>query len=136
MILYFVKISNIKEKVMERKFNSLKNNSSTSIVFRITCRFVLYLFLQSGAFFMLYVSGNFQGFMDRTQNFLLILCFFNLAALFLFSAAGCIECIVLRILNNLRRYWLYFILFLFIAVLSMGLIVFISALSFISGGVH
>jgi|GEM_PF-870825 len=136
MILYFVKISNIKKRFMERKFNSLKNNSSTSLLFRITCRFVLYLFLQAGAFFMLYVSGNFQGFMDRTQNFLLLLCFFNLAVLFLFSAAGCIECVALRVLNNQRRYWLYFILFLLIALLSMGLVIFISALSFISGGIH
>ncbi|MCR5218858.1 hypothetical protein [Treponema sp.] len=121
---------------MSHRFNSLKKNIHSSILFRITCRFVLYLFLQAGVFFMLYVSGNFQGFMDRTQNFLLVLCFFTLAALFLFSASGCIQCIVLRILHKRRKYWFYFILFLLLALISIGLIFFISALSFISGGLH
>ena len=76
-----------------------------SLLFTLTQRFSLFL---AGALIMsmlLYVTGNFQQFLDGTQEIILIIASISSLGLIIFSAAGIIQSIVFGIVYKHKRFW-------------------------------
>ena len=95
-----------------QKRNRKKNN--TAFLFELTKRSTLFLFLLTGSLSALYISGNYQSFLDSTQRFLLTVCSITAIMLALFCAAGIILCIIMFAVQRLWHYWAYFLLYIII----------------------
>lgn len=86
--------------------NEQNQENRNIFLFNLTHRFSLFL---TGALIMcilLYTAGNFQQFLDGTQEIILILASISSLVLIIFSAAGIIQCIVFGILYKQKRFWL------------------------------
>lgn len=112
-----------------------KNKSNDLFVFRLSSRAALFLFLQTIAGFLFYISGNFQGFLDKSLRFILVWCAISSILLILFSIVGLFQCIISFFVTFKWRYWLYFLLYLLALIISPILFVSLSALNLLASGV-
>ncbi|MDD7013722.1 MAG: hypothetical protein SO116_10150 [Treponema sp.] len=119
---------------MNKRLADFKNNLNTSFLFKLTWRSFLFLFLENFVLLILYLSGNFQPFMDSTQKFLLMLCSFFSIIQMLFSFAGIVESIVLYFIEKRASYWIYFGIYAGSLIFSVVIVLLIRVISFLSNG--
>ncbi|MBQ5431941.1 MAG: hypothetical protein IIU30_00640 [Treponema sp.] len=85
--------------------------------------------------FFFYICGNFQVFLDSTQRFILLLCALISIALLILSLSGVLISIFQFIYNRRKRAWIFFTIYILIAVFSV-IIFFISrTVSILSTGI-
>ncbi len=110
---------------------------SLSLLFRLTRRTVLFLFLFLSVLVLFYAIGNYQFFLDSNQIIILNTAVIVSAALFLISSAGIIEaafCIAKK--NKKRLYYSLNLIVMIMAALSGVLCMFfLSATLIISKGI-
>ncbi|MBQ1629497.1 MAG: hypothetical protein II098_10155 [Treponema sp.] len=111
-------------------------NLSSSILFKLTRRTVLFLFLFTLSLILLYFIGNFQQFLDSTQTILIKTLTISAAALFVLSCAAFIESIVFIIIKKSRRiyYAAHSIMLLSAAVFGVATMITATSLFIISEG--
>ena len=110
------------------------NKKNNSLLFSITGRSALFLVLELFALVLLYVSGNFQFFLDSTQKFILLVCALCSMLLVLLSTAGIIESVVLFIISKQKKYWIFFALYILCFIVTAVILVLFRVLTFISSG--
>ena len=84
----------------------LNKNLSVSILFKLTRRTVLFLFLFTVSLIFLYFIGNFQQFLDSTQIIVIKSMAISASALAVLSAAALIESVIYMLIKKSR--WLYY----------------------------
>ena len=94
------------------KKNQSRKKTQFPVLLRITNRIVLFFFLSTLAFFLLYISGNIQQFMDSSLLTILNLCFLTSAMLFITSFFAILQYIAFSLTNNTRIYARYFFIYL------------------------
>ncbi len=92
------------------------------LLFRLTRRTVLLLFLFDAAMVLYYTVGNYQNFLDSTQLILIRTAVVSSTALMFISLAGALEAFVLGILRKGVRLY-YFVHFVVMALLSISALV-------------
>ncbi|HAO30960.1 MAG TPA: hypothetical protein DCQ43_06385 [Treponema sp.] len=105
-----------------------------SLLFTLTQRFSLFL---AGALIMsmlLYVTGNFQQFLDGTQEIILIIASISSLGLIIFSAAGIIQSIVFGIVYKHKRFWFALIPFGLAELLAVTLLIVSRMILTLTGG--
>ena len=95
------------------------------LLFRLTKRVTLFLFLLLTAILIVYITGNFQGFLDSTQKIILLYAVLSAIALIFFSIFSILETIIYTI--ALRRIELIFYLVPFLLCILYAAIAAISA---------
>ena len=85
---------------------------------------------------LLYVAGNFQHFLDGTQQLLLLITSVVSLALIIFSAAGIIQCLVFGIAWKSREHWLKIILFVVSEVVSVAVFILSRVIIMLSEGIN
>ncbi len=118
----------------QKKKINLTEKEYTSSLFSLTQRSVIFLALMLFALVLLYVSGNFQQFLDTTQKFILILCAITAILQVLISIAGTIESFILFFISKQKRYWIYFALYLLCAVIASLCLIIFRVLTYLSDG--
>ena len=104
-------------------------------LFRLVWRTTLFLSSYLAAMFFFYICGNFQVFLDSTQRFILLLCTLISIALLILSLSGVLISIFQFIYNRRKRAWIFFTIYILIAVFSV-IIFFISrTVSILSTGI-
>ncbi len=106
-----------------------------SFLFKLTGRTSLFLFLLSAFIMVLYVSGSYQDFLDSTLNFILVSCSLTILALFVFSAAGLIQSIVLFFISKRKSYWIYFFVYILSCTFSSLIFFLARTISILSKGI-
>lgn len=102
---------------------------SGSLLFKFTRRTILFLFLFMIFLILMYIVGNYQLFLDSTQNLIIKTTEFISIALFVLCMAGCIEAAVMGVKNTKKL--LYFIV-QFLIIFAAGLSGFFTQLIFAS----
>lgn len=108
--------------------------SDNSFLFRLTKRFTLFLLLQAIVLIILYVTGNYQNFLDSTLRFIMLVASLNFAMLSFFSLAGLIESFCLIFITKKKKYIAYlfaYIILIFFACISF---IILRGISFVSSG--
>ena len=106
----------------KKKTKKETNNSrNTSFFYLLTGRAAMFLTLAVLSTFGLYIAGNYQGFLDSSQRFLLQWCSILTIILALFSVSGLFLSVVMAIVYKKLRYLLYFLMYLVALVLAVGL---------------
>ncbi len=103
-------------------------------LFRLTGRFTLFFFLQLILFLLFYVSGNYQHFLDTTQNLILFLCSAISIILILLSLTGLLLSIVFFTIQRKAFYWVYFSCYLFILLTVPAIFIALRVLTILSRG--
>lgn len=109
---------------------------SFSLLFNFTRRTILFLFLFQIFAVLIFIIGNYQNFLDSTQNIIIVTAQCTSAALMFICFAGCVEAAILGIRHTekLLSYVLTFILFLVIGFSSFfSQLIFASITVFSSG---
>lgn len=106
-----------------------------SFLFKLTGRTSLFLFLLSTFLIVLYVSGSYQDFLDSTLNFVLTSCSATILGLFVFSAAGILQSIILFFISKRKSYWIYFFVYILSCVFSAGFFFLARTISIIAKGI-
>ena len=114
--------------------NKLKK-INRSFLFKLTGRTSLFLFLLSVFLIVLYVSGSYQDFLDSTLNFILTSCSATILGLFVFSASGILQSIILFFISKRKLYWIYFSVYMLSCIFSVGFFFLARAISIISKGI-
>lgn len=109
---------------------------SLSLLFRLTRRSVLFLFLFLTDLLLLYIIGNYQLFLDSNQKLILNIASLVAAGLLFISTAGIIEGILCIIKKRRRRFYYIFHLILMIisAIYSLLFMIIFSATLILSSG--
>lgn len=109
---------------------------SSSILYRLTLRAVLFLFLSVIVFCFFYLTGNYLNYLDSSLSLLISVIGITDTALIIFSLVGIIESIIYIILNKSKRLKYTFFLFSVIIILILAIItlVFFSSLTILSQG--
>ncbi|MCR5495451.1 MAG: hypothetical protein K6F15_07415, partial [Treponema sp.] len=84
---------------------------SSSILYRLTLRAVLFLFLSVIVFCFFYLTGNYLNYLDSSLSLLISVIGITDTALIIFSLVGIIESIIYIILNKSKRLKYTFFLF-------------------------
>ena len=111
-----------------------KGNQNTSFFYKLTGRATMFLILAVMTTFILYVSGNYQQFLDSSQRFLLQWCSILTIILALFSFAGLFLSIVMGIVYRKIRYLLFFLMYLISLVLAVALFLVMYGITYLSVG--
>jgi hypothetical protein len=117
---------------MEENYTS----GTAAFLFRLICRFSLFLSLLLFVLVLFYISGNFQQFLDSTQIFTILSCTLVSVMLFFFSIAGFFDNIVMLILSHRKRHLLYALVFILLTACSAVAFIVLRSLSFLSSGLH
>lgn len=113
-----------------------KDESLSYLLFKITIRVELYLFLLTGVLILFYIFGNFQGVLDRNQRITLNLLFISSTALLIFS----LICIALNTISwiavkrKAAKVAMYYFLFLIALTVSIVSILFSRSVLFLANG--
>ncbi|MCQ2610122.1 MAG: hypothetical protein MJ169_00090 [Treponema sp.] len=113
-----------------------KDESLSYLLFKITIRVELYLFLLTGVLILFYIFGNFQGVLDRNQRITLNLLFISSTALIIFS----LICIALNTISwiavkrKAAKVAMYYFLFLIALTVSIISILFSRSVLFLANG--
>ncbi|HAK68140.1 MAG TPA: hypothetical protein DEO40_02045 [Treponema sp.] len=105
-----------------------------SFLFRLTGRASLFLVLMNIAAFLLYVFGNFQHFLDSSQQFILQLCLLNVIVLAMLCVAGLVLSVIVFLVRLKARYWFFFLCYLLCLAVCIVLFVFLYSVVFLSAG--
>ncbi|MBO4385995.1 MAG: hypothetical protein J5817_03160 [Treponema sp.] len=117
------------------KKTASKKAKKKFFLFRLVWRTTLFLSSYLAAMFFFYICGNFQVFLDSTQRFILLLCALISIALLILSLSGVLICIFQFIYNRRKRAWIFFTVYIFLAIFSV-IIFFISrTVSILSTGI-
>ncbi|MBP5359299.1 MAG: hypothetical protein J6Y69_08965 [Treponema sp.] len=111
-----------------------KGNQNTSFFYKLTGRATMFLILAVMTTFILYVSGNYQQFLDSSQRFLLQWCSILTIILALFSFAGLFLSIVMTVVYRKIRYLLFFLMYLASLVLAVVLFLVMYGITYLSVG--
>ncbi|MBP5436726.1 MAG: hypothetical protein J6Y30_01955 [Treponema sp.] len=118
-----------------KKKTATKKAKKKFFLFRLVWRTTLFLSAYLAAMFFFYICGNFQVFLDSTQRFILLLCALTSIALLILSLSGVLISIFQFIYNRRKRAWIFFTIYILIAVFSV-IIFFISrTVSILSTGI-
>ncbi|MBQ2206454.1 MAG: hypothetical protein II413_04540 [Treponema sp.] len=118
-----------------KKKAAQKKAKKKFFLFRLVWRTTLFLSSYLAAMFFFYICGNFQVFLDSTQRFILLLCALISIALLILSLSGVLISIFQFIYNRRKRAWIFFTIYILIAVFSV-IIFFISrTVSILSTGI-
>ncbi len=119
----------------KKKTKKETNNSrNTSFFYLLTGRAAMFLTLAVLSTFGLYIAGNYQGFLDSSQRFLLQWCSILTIILALFSVSGLFLSVVMAIVYKKLRYLLYFLMYLVALVLAVGLFLVMYGITYLSVG--
>lgn len=102
------------------------------LLFRLSKRITLFLFLLLVAILIVYITGNFQKFLDSTQKSILLYAVLSAFALFFFSIFSILETIIYSIALRHFSIVLYVIPFLLCIIFSLVTIAFAGGILFIS----
>lgn len=94
----------------------------------------MFLTLAVLATFALYISGNYQEFLDSSQRFILQWCSILTIILALFSVSGFFLSIVMAIVYKKVRYLLFLVIYLIILALSVVLFLVMYGITYLSVG--
>ena len=122
-------------KMRKRKTEKNTNNSqNTSFFYTLTGRATMFLILAVLSTFALYISGNFQQFLDSSQRFLLQWCSILTIILSLFSVTGFFQSIVMIILYKKLRFFIFTILYLITLAVTIVLFLLMYGITYLSVG--
>jgi len=107
----------------------------TSLLYRLIERFTIFVTLQLLVTLILYISGNYQLFLDKTQNTLLLFCSVLSVVLLILCFSGLIICTYSFIKAKKVKYFIQFILYLVGLIISPILMFAIRVLTFVEGGI-
>ena len=110
--------------------------SDNSFLFRLTKRFTLFLLLMALVLLACYVSGSFQGFLDSTQHFILLLSSLNAVMLAFFAAAGATESFFLIFIARKKRYLLWFLGYLVLLCADAAVFMLLRGITYLSEGLQ
>ena len=102
------------------------------LLFRLTKRVTLFLFLLLSAILIVYITGNFQEFLDSTQKTVLLYAVLSAIALFFFSIISIIETIIFTIALKRVSLIFYLLPFFFCILYAIIAITLASTILFIS----
>ncbi len=102
------------------------------LLFRLTKRVTLFLFLLLLALIVVYVTGNFQKFLDSTQKLILFYAILVSIALVLFSVLSIIESLIFMIALRRIELFLYIVPFALCIIVSLVIIALAGSILFIS----
>lgn len=114
---------------MKSAIKEINKIISGSLLFKFTRRTILFLFLFMLFLILMYIVGNYQLFVDSTQNLIIKTTEFVSIALFVFCITGCIEAAVMGIKHTNK---LFYFVIQFIIIFLTGLSGFFSQLIFTS----
>ncbi len=120
------------------KKNSEKSDTrknKTSFLYTLTCRMLLFVFLTTSTVFILYLTGNFQHFLDSSQRYLLRWCSISCVFMGILSAASMLMSIIMFFVTFHPKYWIYFVLELLALAVSVAGFIIMYVLTFISAGI-
>lgn len=100
----------------KNQINQTKNNNY-SMLFKLTTRTSLMLFLFFLLIFFLYIAGNYQGFLDYNQIFILKIASVEIVISGVFYFAGIIQCLLKLFFDNKSAKKPYVIFLVFYSVL-------------------
>ena len=108
---------------------------SSSLLSRLNQRFAIFMALEVLVSFFLYVSGNYQMFLDSTQNLLLICCAMQSVMLFILCFTGLILSLVSFFKAKKSIYWIQFGFYLIGFILSPIFMILVRIITFLEGGI-
>ncbi|MBP5451405.1 MAG: hypothetical protein J6Y16_04125 [Treponema sp.] len=94
----------------------------------------MFLLLAVFTTFILYIAGNYQGFLDSSQRFLLQWCSILTIMLALFSASGFFLSIMMAIVSKKIIYLLYLVMYLLALALAVALFLVMYGIIYLSVG--
>ena len=122
------------KSVKKRTEREKKDSNNTSMIYKLIWRFTMFLTLAVLATFALYISGNYQEFLDSSQRFILQWCSILTIILALFSASGFFLSIVMMFVYKKVRYLLFLVLYLVTLVLAVALFLVMYGITYLSVG--
>ncbi|MBP5442526.1 MAG: hypothetical protein J6Y60_04715 [Treponema sp.] len=123
-----------RKSVKKQTEKERKDKHNTSMIFKLIWRFTMFLTLAVLATFALYISGNYQEFLDSSQRFILQWCSILTIILALFSVSGFFLSIVMAIVYKKVRYLLFLVIYLIILALSVVLFLVMYGITYLSVG--
>lgn len=102
------------------------------LLFRLTKRVTLFLFLLLIALIIVYITGNFQKFLDSTQKLILTYAMLVSIALILFSILSIVESLIFMIAQRRLEMFFYLVPFALCIVVSLIIIALAGSILFIS----
>ncbi len=123
---------------MEKNRNKRKieRKKRTSILYNLTSRTVLFVFLLTFASSILFLSGNFQNFLDGTQRYLLRWCSIGCVLLVILDLACIVMSVIMFFATLSAKYWGYFFLQLLVLAFAVVIFVLMYFLAFVSTGIR
>ncbi|MBP5577759.1 MAG: hypothetical protein J6X67_13495 [Treponema sp.] len=118
-----------------KKKTATKKAKKKFFLFRLVWRTTLFLSAYLAAMFFFYICGNFQVFLDSTQRFILLLCALTSIALLILSLSGVLISIFQFIYNRRKRAWIFFTIYILIAVFSVIIFLISRTVSILSTGI-
>lgn len=122
---------------IENPFDFLqpKEQKGFPLLYRVTNRLILFLFLQSWALCIFYLVGNWQGFLDLTLQVILLLHSLCAICLFFASLWAILQYVLFMKLNRFKIRATYIAVYTFLCLYSIVATFFSQLINFISQGI-
>ena len=112
-----------------------ERKNRTSFLYSLVSRSVLFIFLFTLTVFAIYLSGNFQGFLDSTQRYLLKVCSIGCVLQVIMCVFGLVLSVIMFFVTFNPKYWIYFFIDLILIAFSVAGFMLMYVIAFLSSGI-
>ncbi len=124
-------------KSLEKKESLTKKKTSfkPGFLYPLTVRTIVFLQLLLIVMSVFFISGNYQGFLDSTLNFIILLCTFICLALLIFILAGLIMSVIYSFIIKTKKYIIFSIILFFLMLINFIFLLLSRSIIFVSAGI-